>query len=91
MRSIHELPGIIREKIIQAKNLVFSMVDAGFEELEKEIIVSMERRHEETGVFHLKTVEKMQSELLVGIGELFQMIEQLKTDKCLSSMIKFYS
>ena len=51
----------------------------------------MERRHEETGVFSIKAAEKVQADLLVGIGELLQMIDQLKSDKCLSSMIKFYS
>ena len=51
----------------------------------------MERRHEETGVFSIKVIEKVQADLLVGINEMIQMIDQLKTDKCLSSMIKFYS
>lgn len=89
--SIHSLTGIIREKISHTKNIVYSIVDAGFEELEREILLSMERRHEETGVFSIKVAEKVQADLLVGIGELLQMIEQLKSEKCLSSMIKFYS
>lgn len=51
----------------------------------------MDKRHEEAGVFSLSRAEKHQSHLIEGIADLYEMTQNLKNERCLSSMIKYYS
>lgn len=51
----------------------------------------MDKRHEEAGVFSLSRAEKHQVQLVEGIADLYEMTQNLKNERCLSSMIKYYS
>jgi hypothetical protein len=51
----------------------------------------MDKKHSEAGIYSLSRAEKHQAQLIEGIADLYEMTQSLKNEKCLSSMIKFYS
>lgn len=71
--------------------MVYVKLDRAFEELEKEVVKNMERRHEEAGIYSVGRVKRHQGELEERITELGEMVKSLKTERCLASMIRFYS
>jgi hypothetical protein len=71
--------------------MVYNGLERAFEELEREVVDGLDRKHEEVGVFARSKVERIHAQLVEGIAELYEMTQNLKTERCLAGMIRFYS
>ena len=69
--QIHNLPSAVHEKIVMAKNIAYNVLERAFEDLEKEVITMLEKKHEEAGVYSLGRAEKHQYQLVESISDLY--------------------
>ena len=52
------MDGVIKERLLTTKTMMYSLIDEAFNELETELKSQLARLHEEIGLFSVKKSEK---------------------------------
>lgn len=71
------------------KNQVREMVETSFDELEKDLIRTIEKQNETIGVHVPETLDNLQKGIIEISSNLREMVMDLKTTKALTSLITF--
>ena len=89
LRRIQALDGVIKEKMLTTKTMMYNLIDEAFNELEAELKSQLARLHEDIGLFSVKKSEKYEESFAEILSDLYNINDGLKSEKYLGNIIIF--
>lgn len=88
-RTVLDQKKTLSDLIYNVKVQVREMVETSFDELEKDLVATVDKQNEILGLHVPETLEQLQKGIIEVSGKLREMVGDLRTDKALSTLITF--